>query len=387
VVDLKSSPSQLRFLVIDDVFPDPSTGGGAPRAVQVMRAIADSGAIVTLYPTMKLSRWRSMLAKISPKLVRRKKILEAFLRQRHADFDVIFISRPHNMMLFNKVFARLPDALRSKFIVYDAEAVFASRVVLQWEVLGKPMSQAEANDRVKRELELARHAHTILTVGDHETRLFHDAGYKNIHVLRHALKPSLTLSAHGARSNFLFVGATGQDDAPNSDAVMWFADNVLPKLTATLSPKIKLSLVGESTSKGVRQRESRGIEFHGQIPDLRAVYENARVFVAPTRFSSGVPLKIYDAAVHGVPCVVTSLLAGQLGWSHEREILVADTPEDFAEQCRRLYLDEVLWERIRIAAYNRVLEDCDPGSFDHVIEDICARASQHASADPVSGLR
>ena len=177
----------------------------------------------------------------------------------------------------------------------------------------------------------------------------------------------------------MFVGPTDDQDTPNSDSMVWFADHVLPQLRAVLGEEVVLSLVGKSESQDVIKRKARGIDFRGQLLDLNEIYENARVFVAPTRFAAGVPLKVYGAAAHGVPCVVTSLLARQLGWSHECEVLIADTPQAFAEQCLRVYRDEALWERIRTTAFERVSHDCDVQSFDRVIENIQVLAKARRS--------
>ena len=92
--------------------------------------------------------------------------------------------------------------------------------------------------------------------------------------------------------------------------------------------------------------------------------------MAPTRFAAGIPLKVYDAAAHGLPTVVTSVLARSVGWQHECETLVADTPQAFADACQRLHDDAGLWERIRGAALDAVKRDCRPETFDKAIANL-----------------
>jgi glycosyltransferase involved in cell wall biosynthesis len=108
----------------------------------------------------------------------------------------------------------------------------------------------------------------------------------------------------------------------------------------------------------------------GAVPDLAEVYNRARVFVAPTRFAAGIPLKVYDAAANGIPIVLTPLLASQLGWTHDHEALVAETPQAFADACCTLHEDEVLWERIRANAMARVAEDCSAERFDRTLTNL-----------------
>jgi hypothetical protein len=98
------------------------------------------------------------------------------------------------------------------------------------------------------------------------------------------------------------------------------------------------------------------------------------VFVAPTRFAAGMPFKVHDAAANGVPIVLTPLLARQLGWRHEVEVLVAESPEDFATQCLRLHSDRALWESIRMGALEGVKRDCDPALFNAAVKTMLASA-------------
>ncbi len=84
------------------------------------------------------------------------------------------------------------------------------------------------------------------------------------------------------------------------------------------------------------------IHLRGRLESPDTLYRQCRVFIAPTRFAAGIPHKVQEAAAHGVPAVVTPLLARQLGWRHEQEVLVAENPQDFAAQCLRLYRDAEL---------------------------------------------
>jgi glycosyltransferase involved in cell wall biosynthesis len=106
------------------------------------------------------------------------------------------------------------------------------------------------------------------------------------------------------------------------------------------------------------------------VRDLAPVYGSARIFVAPTRFAAGVPLKILEAAAAGLPVVASHLLGRQLGWRDGHEILLADPadPAGFARACRRLYQDAALWQRIRDNALARVARDCDRTRFREALE-------------------
>ena len=57
-----------------------------------------------------------------------------------------------------------------------------------------------------------------------------------------------------------------------------------------------------------------GFAFFGRQDDLTSLYNQARVFVVPTRYAAGIPYKAHEAASFGVPLVVSNLIGEQLGW-------------------------------------------------------------------------
>ena len=94
----------------------------------------------------------------------------------------------------------------------------------------------------------------------------------------------------------------------------------------------------------------------GSLADLEPVYNQHRVFVAPTRFAAGIPYKVHSAASYGLPVVATEILRGQLQWEDGAEILAAaDTdPAGFARHILTLYRSEEVWQTIRSGALARL---------------------------------
>ena len=79
---------------------------------------------------------------------------------------------------------------------------------------------------------------------------------------------------------------------------------------------------------------------------------------------------MHEAAAKGIPSVTTTLLATQLGWQDETQLLVADAAKDYAEQCLRLYQDAQLWERIRRSALEAIAVDCSVAQFDEKLAQL-----------------
>ncbi len=62
-------------------------------------------------------------------------------------------------------------------------------------------------------------------------------------------------------------------------------------------------------SKPSSRRASDSIVVTGYVPDLADYYQSCRVFVAPLRFGAGISYKLTEAMSHGIPSVVSPLVA------------------------------------------------------------------------------
>jgi glycosyltransferase involved in cell wall biosynthesis len=168
----------------------------------------------------------------------------------------------------------------------------------------------------------------------------------------HGVDMAPTATPFDKRRGLLFVGAL-DPGSPNEDSVLFFARDVLPQLQDGRAPVV-LTVVGSRVSTAVAALRSPTIEVFEQVDDLQPLFERARVFVAPTRFSAGIPLKLIDAASRMVPIVATSTLAEQLGWTNGHDLLAGDTAQTLASAIRQVYDDADTWERLRVSAFRRV---------------------------------
>ena len=166
-----------------------------------------------------------------------------------------------------------------------------------------------------------------------------------------------------------FVGAIQGESSPNGDAVLWFIKKILPIIRNKIG-RSPFTIAGTNSLDISADSADSQLRVLGRVGDLAAIYDEARVFVAPTRFAAGIPHKVHEAAARGVPVVATPLLACQLGWRDGEHLLVADEPQSFAEQCIRLYSDAQLWERIRGGALDQVRLECSPELFETTLRSI-----------------
>jgi glycosyltransferase involved in cell wall biosynthesis len=75
---------------------------------------------------------------------------------------------------------------------------------------------------------------------------------------------------------------------------------------------------------------------YGRVEDVRPHHENAEVVLVPVRGGGGTRLKVLEAAAEGKAIVSTTLGIEGLAFCPGRDLLVADTPAEFASAVVRL---------------------------------------------------
>jgi glycosyltransferase involved in cell wall biosynthesis len=169
------------------------------------------------------------------------------------------------------------------------------------------------------------------------------------------------------RSSLLFVGRLMEDNTPNVDSMDWFMQKVFPLLPENLK---EIHVVGQIRDDFRQHYERLGATVHGQVDDVTDFYRRARVFVAPTRFAAGIPIKVIETASHGLPFVTTPLLAQQLGWQTESFCRTATTPSQFARAIVELGEDDKLWHTTRTEMLASVRRDYGDESFHEAIDRV-----------------
>jgi len=368
------------LLLIDDAVPHESLGSGYPRCRRIVSLLAEMPLSLSFYPLQfPFEDWdetyRTLPANVEVLLNRGRPGLAGLLNERAGFYRHVMVSRPTNMALFNEALDSLPEKAKQLEIIYDAEAVFANRELLRRELHGEHIRAEEKRRVISAELDLAREASKVITVSSAEAELFRERGHERVFVLGHGLAPVAEPAPFDGRRGLLFVGALKDEDSPNVDSLLWFARNALPHIEREI-PDIDLRVAGNLGAPSLPSIERPNIHFQGRIESLDALYRECRVFIAPTRFAAGIPHKVHEAAANGIPCVVTPLLAKQLGWRHEEEVLVARDPEQFALACIRLHQDRDLWDSLAQSARKAVLEDCSEGRMRDVLNRIFSSAAQ-----------
>jgi polysaccharide biosynthesis protein PslH len=144
---------------------------------------------------------------------------------------------------------------------------------------------------------------------------------------------------------------------PNSQGILWFADQVWPQVRREL-PNAELDVVGRNPPSSVTALSGRpGINVIGEVPVMDPYYARAQVVIVPILTGAGIRMKIVEAMAAGRAIVSTAL--GWEGLPHvvpNQHLLVADRPEDFAAATLQL-LNEPSTRRDMATRARRLAEE------------------------------
>ena len=126
---------------------------------------------------------------------------------------------------------------------------------------------------------------------------------------------------------------------PNVDGARFLADRVAPIVRRRL-PDAQVRIVGRPAPSVTDLATRPGVVVTGRVPSMETELERADLVTVPIRFGGGTRIKILEAFAHRIPVVSTSLGAYGLDVVDGRHLLLADTPDAFAEACITLLTDE-----------------------------------------------
>ncbi len=174
-----------------------------------------------------------------------------------------------------------------------------------------------------------------------------------------------------------FVGAL--DYLPNVDAAEWFAREVWPAIQAARRDA-EFHLIGRNPAAGVRRLAAiPGVKLIGGVPDVRPHLTRAAVAVVPMRLSRGLQNKVLEALAMGKATVVAPPALAALTAEHGRDLIRAETPEDWSREVLDLFENPARRERLGRAGRAFVEENHD---WERCLEPFVERIASACSPVP-----
>ncbi len=164
---------------------------------------------------------------------------------------------------------------------------------------------------------------------------------------------STPVSGLETAKNVFFIG--GMHWPPNADGVRWFVETAWGKVYAQF-PNAQFDAIGKNPPASIKVE---GVDAPGFVIDPDIYWQQARVFVVPLRAGGGMRVKILTAWAKGVPIVSTTIGAEGINYTDGKDILIADTPEEFVSAISKILLDDDLAASLAEAGRKTVSEQYD----------------------------
>jgi glycosyltransferase involved in cell wall biosynthesis len=128
-----------------------------------------------------------------------------------------------------------------------------------------------------------------------------------------------------------FIGAL--DWMPNQEGVVWFLENVWPALLKTC-PELEFHIAGKNTPAWLSANPPKQVFFHGETPSATDFLNRFPVMLAPLFSGSGIRIKILEGMALGRVVITTTLGKEGIPARHNEHLLLADSPDEFANAIR-----------------------------------------------------
>lgn len=167
--------------------------------------------------------------------------------------------------------------------------------------------------------------------------------------------PEVMENPEAPEQNSLFhIGA--MDWIPNQESIHWLLEEIWPVVYRTV-PQARLYLAGRKMPARWMQASLPGVTVVGEVPDAMRFIGSKQINIVPLRSGSGIRVKIIEAMSLGKAVVTTTVGAQGIDYTDGENILIANTPDEFARQIERLLSDDSYCRRVGEAARQLVTEE------------------------------
>jgi len=128
--------------------------------------------------------------------------------------------------------------------------------------------------------------------------------------------------------SLIFCGSL--DYTPNKNGLLWFYEMIWPKLKMTVKG-ITLTVIGRNgfDMAYAPLKIDPQINFIGEVKDVTSYYNKNNIAIVPLLEGSGTRLKILEAMSFGLPVISTSIGAEGINYTLNKNIIIANTLEEF----------------------------------------------------------
>ena len=179
----------------------------------------------------------------------------------------------------------------------------------------------------------------IFTLSKSDEKYFKNIFPQKTHNIPVTFKPESN-NIKKIKNSIFHLGA--MDWKPNIEGVNWFLKDVKPLIE--IKNNINIYIAGKNMPTYYKKYENNNIIINSNIEDVPSYINNKEILFVPLLSGSGIRIKILEAMSIGTPVVSTTQGAEGIPYTHNKNILIADNADDFANAIHKL-IENKSWAR------------------------------------------
>jgi GT2 family glycosyltransferase/glycosyltransferase involved in cell wall biosynthesis len=340
-----------RVLVLEACTPSPDQDAGSLFMFNILLALEQLGLAVSFCATDNLAYMPEYSAALERQGIRvlvhpHVASLEEHLRAEGHLYDAVLAARPEvTEAALDPIKAHAPQAR----LLYYTHDLHHLRMERQHALAPETVPVAAIERMRMLEQEIVNVVDEVLYLSEAELTEAQERlrprsrGWVLPPVVEMHGTPGRPNPGYDDRRDLVFIG--GFHHPPNRDAVLWFADAVMPLLRQSGSGLV-LHVVGADPPEEIRALAGNDLVVHGYVADLEGFLAQRRIAVAPLRFGAGVKGKVLTALAAGLPLVGTGVALEGMGLRHGVHVMEANDAQAMADAVLQLDRSRLQWEEL-----------------------------------------
>lgn len=331
-------PKHKTILFIDHAIPTPDRDAGSKSVVSHMKFFMRQGFHVVLIGDNghENPSYEELLQQMGVEILPNKNfnITQQWLAKNGRYIDYVFLSRPHTSLRW---VTPLRKKTKAKILFYGHDLISRTRerAFKDTRILSHKLIAQEFKRHEKA-------IHPLVDVIYYPSQVEVDALSNELkekevrkiplYIFEDDFKKNNYDAA--SRNGLLFVG--GFQHPPNLDAVLYFINNIFPKVLKLL-PQLQLTIVGADAPAKLLHLSSENVTIKSNISDehLLELMNYSKLSIVPLRYGGGIKGKIIDAMKNGLPVLTTPI--GAEGLESEKGHIVVSSLDEFAGRLVEIY--------------------------------------------------
>lgn len=143
---------------------------------------------------------------------------------------------------------------------------------------------------------------------------------------------------------------------PNKEGLEWFLDEIWPDIEK-LSGELRFYIAGKSMQKQFFDYDSENLIVEGEVFDAVEFMNSKAIMIVPLLAGSGMRVKIIEGMAMQKCIIATTMAAEGINCEHGKDILIADTPDEFYRAILQCVTQPNRWREIGINARKTAVRD------------------------------